>query len=35
MRRLSRETEVTLILLAGLALLALPGLLYALGWLPR
>ncbi len=35
MRRLSRETEVTLILLVGLALLGLPGFLYALGWLPR
>ncbi len=35
MRRLSRETEVALILLVGLALLALPGLLYELGWLPR
>ncbi len=33
MRRLSREAEVTLIL--RLALLALPGFLYALGWLPR
>ncbi len=35
MRRPSRETEVTLILILGLALMALPGLLYALGWLPR
>ncbi|KWX03185.1 hypothetical protein LI90_4311 [Carbonactinospora thermoautotrophica] len=33
--RLSRETEVALILILGLALMALPGLLYALGWLPR
>ncbi len=35
MRRLSRETEVTLIILVGLTLLALPGVLYELGWLPR
>ncbi len=35
MRRLSREAKVALILLVGLALLALPGLLYELGWLPR
>ncbi len=35
MPRLSREAKVTLILLVGLALLALPGLLYELGWLPR
>ncbi len=35
MRRLSRETEVVLILILGLTLMALPGLLYALGWLPR
>ncbi len=35
MRQLSREAEVTLILLLGLALLALPALLYRLGWLPR
>ncbi len=35
MRRPSRETEVTLILIIGLTLLALPGFLYALGWLPR
>ncbi|KWX00772.1 hypothetical protein TH66_03195 [Carbonactinospora thermoautotrophica] len=34
-RRWSREAEVTLILLLGLALLALPALLYELGWLPR
>ncbi|WP_141658829.1 LPXTG cell wall anchor domain-containing protein [Carbonactinospora thermoautotrophica] len=30
-----REREVALIILVGLVLLALPGLLYALGWLPR
>ncbi len=35
MPRLSREAEVVLILLVGLVLLALPGLLYRLGWLPR
>ncbi len=34
MRRLSREAEVTVILLVGLGLLALPALLYRVGWLP-
>lgn len=35
MPRLSRDAKVALIPLAGLALLALPALLYELGWLPR
>ncbi len=35
MPRMSRDAEAVLLLILGLALLALPGLLYALGWLPR
>ncbi len=34
MPRLSREAEVVLLLILGLALMALPGVLYVLGWLP-